>query len=83
MVGSPCPDRGQIVKAYVVLRAGFNGDASLTKTLQEFVKAEVAPYKYPRAIEYVAALPKTDTGKLQRFRLREVAAQANSAKLAS
>jgi 2-aminobenzoate-CoA ligase len=83
VVGAPCPERGQIVKAYVVLRAGFIGDASLTKTLQEFVKSEVAPYKYPRAIEYVTSLPKTDTGKLQRFRLREIAAQSASAKLAS
>jgi 2-aminobenzoate-CoA ligase len=47
------------------------------------VKAEVAPYKYPRAIEFVTGLPKTDTGKLQRFRLREIAAQSASAKLAS
>jgi 2-aminobenzoate-CoA ligase len=83
VVGAPCPDRGQIVKAYVVLRAGFSGDATLTKALQEFVKAEVAPYKYPRAIEFVAGLPKTDTGKLQRFRLREIASQSASAKLAS
>jgi 2-aminobenzoate-CoA ligase len=83
VVGAPCPDRGQIVKAYVVLRAGFAGDAAMTRTLQEFVKAEVAPYKYPRAIEYVTSLPKTDTGKLQRFRLRDVASQSASAKLAS
>jgi 2-aminobenzoate-CoA ligase len=83
VVGAPCPDRGQIVKAYVVLRAGFSGDATLTKALQEFVKAEVAPYKYPRAIEFVAGLPKTDTGKLQRFRLREIASQSADAKLAS
>jgi 2-aminobenzoate-CoA ligase len=83
VVGAPCPDRGQIVKAYVVLRAGFAGDTTMTKSLQEFVKAEVAPYKYPRAIEYVTSLPKTDTGKLQRFRLRETAAQTAGAKLAS
>jgi 2-aminobenzoate-CoA ligase len=83
VVGAPCPDRGQIVKAYIVLRAGFAGDATLIKALQEFVKAEVAPYKYPRAIEFVTGLPKTDTGKLQRFRLREIAAQSASAKLAS
>jgi len=83
VVGCPDSERGQIVKAYVVLRANFNSDAAMTKTLQEFVKAEVAPYKYPRAIEYVASLPKTDTGKLQRFRLREAAAQPTSEKLAS
>jgi 2-aminobenzoate-CoA ligase len=83
VVGCPDAERGQIVKAYVVLRAGHAGDAAMTKILQEFVKAEVAPYKYPRAVEYVTNLPKTDTGKLQRFRLREIAAQSASEKLAS
>jgi 2-aminobenzoate-CoA ligase len=83
VVGAPCPERGQIVKAYVVLKSGFSGDAAMTKALQEFVKAEVAPYKYPRAVEYVTSLPKTDTGKLQRFRLREAASAAVNAKLAS
>jgi len=83
VVGAPCPERGQIVKAYIVLRAGHTGDAVLTKALQDYVKAEVAPYKYPRAIEYVTTLPRTDTGKLQRFRLREVAAGNASTKLAS
>ncbi len=83
VVGCPDSERGQIVKAYVVLRSGFSGDAAMTKILQDFVKAEVAPYKYPRAVEYVASLPKTDTGKLQRFRLREAAAASASAKLAS
>ena len=53
-VGAPDAERGQIVKAYVVLKAGFSGDASLTRTLQDYVKATVAPYKYPRAIEYVS-----------------------------
>ena len=83
VVGCPDAERGQIVKAFVVLRGGFTGDAAMTKILQEFVKAEVAPYKYPRAVEYVTSLPKTDTGKLQRFRLRETAAQSASEKLAS
>ncbi|MBX3519819.1 MAG: benzoate-CoA ligase family protein [Xanthobacteraceae bacterium] len=83
VVGCPDAERGQIVKAYVVLRSGVAGDAALTKALQEFVKAEVAPYKYPRAIEFVTGLPKTDTGKLQRFRLREMASQSAGAKLAS
>jgi 2-aminobenzoate-CoA ligase len=55
----------------------------LTKALQDHVKAEIAPYKYPRAIEYVTSLPRTDTGKLQRFRLRETAAGQASTKLAS
>lgn len=73
VVGAPCPDRGQIVKAYIVLRESQSGDAALVKALQEHVKAAIAPYKYPRAIEFVAALPKTPTGKLQRFALRQIA----------
>lgn len=73
VVGAPCPERGQIVKAYVVLREGFAGEATLAKALQEHVKAGIAPYKYPRAIAFVAALPKTPTGKLQRFALRQIA----------
>ena len=73
VVGAPDEDRGHIVKAYIVLRAGHTGDAALTKTLQDFVKNAVAPYKYPRAIEYVSALPRTQTGKLQRFELRKIA----------
>jgi 2-aminobenzoate-CoA ligase len=83
VVGCPDEERGQIVKAYVVLRAGMSGDAAMTKTLQDHVKATVAPYKYPRAIEFVADLPKTQTGKLQRFELRRRAAEGVSRKLAS
>ncbi len=56
VVGAPDEERGQIVKAYVVLRPGHSGDAALTKALQDHVKATIAPYKYPRAIEYVTAL---------------------------
>ena len=74
VVGAPDPDRGRIVKAYVVLKPGVTGDAALVKTLQDYIKAELAPYKYPRAIEFVTALPRTETGKLQRFALRELAA---------
>ena len=73
VIGAPCPDRGQIVKAYIVLREGITGDAALAKALQEHVKASIAPYKYPRAIEFVPVLPKTATGKLQRFALRQMA----------
>jgi 2-aminobenzoate-CoA ligase len=73
VVGCPDEERGQIVKAYVVLRAGQTGDAALTKALQDYVKASVAPYKYPRAVEYVTSLPRTQTGKLQRFELRKIA----------
>jgi 2-aminobenzoate-CoA ligase len=79
VVGAPCPERGQIVKAYVLLREGFNGDAALAKLLQDHVKASIAPYKYPRAITFVTTLPKTATGKLQRFALRELARQEASA----
>jgi 2-aminobenzoate-CoA ligase len=83
VVGAPDEERGQIVKAYVVLRAGQSGDAAMTKLLQDHVKATVAPYKYPRAVEFVAELPKTQTGKLQRFELRRRAAEGASCKLAS
>ncbi|MET0444622.1 MAG: 2-aminobenzoate-CoA ligase, partial [Pseudorhodoplanes sp.] len=76
-------ERGHIVKAYVVLRSGHSGDAVLTKTLQDFVKNTVAPYKYPRAIEYVTALPRTQTGKLQRFELRKIASDSDASKMAS
>lgn len=75
VVGAPDDDRGQVVKAYVVLKPGYAAGEALTRELQEFVKDTVAPYKYPRLIEYRDALPRTETGKLQRFRLREEAAR--------
>jgi 2-aminobenzoate-CoA ligase len=71
VVGTPDEERGQIVKAFVVLREGHAGDAAMARTLQDFVKATIAPYKYPRALEFRTELPRTETGKLQRFRLRE------------
>jgi 2-aminobenzoate-CoA ligase len=83
VVGVPDEERGQIVKAYVVLRADHNGDAAMARTLQDYVKANIAPYKYPRAVEFVADLPKTQTGKLQRFELRRQAAEQAQRKLAS
>jgi 2-aminobenzoate-CoA ligase len=83
VVGAPDDERGQIVKAYVVLRPGYAGDQATTKVLQEYAKATIAPYKYPRAVEYVTALPRTQTGKLQRFELRRMAADGASRKLAS
>jgi 2-aminobenzoate-CoA ligase len=83
VVGAPDEERGQIVKAYVVLRPDNSGDGAMTKALQEYVKATIAPYKYPRAIEYVTALPRTQTGKLQRFELRRIANEATSHKMAS
>ncbi|MBN8979605.1 MAG: AMP-binding protein, partial [Rhizobiales bacterium] len=72
VIGVPDADRGQIVKAFVVLRPGHARDQAMVKTLQDFVKATVAPYKYPRAVQFMDALPRTQTGKLQRFRLHEM-----------
>jgi 2-aminobenzoate-CoA ligase len=74
VIGAPDPERGMVPKAFVVLAPGRAGDAAMVKALQEHVKAEIAPYKYPRSIEFRSALPKTHSGKLQRFRLREEAA---------
>jgi len=71
VVGVPDEARGQIVKAYVVLAGGAPGDDAKARELQDFVKERIAPYKYPRAIEFLPALPRTNTGKLQRFRLRD------------
>jgi 2-aminobenzoate-CoA ligase len=71
VIGVPDDDRGMIVKAVIVLRAGAVLGAEPEKTLQDFVKGQIAPYKYPRVIEFAEALPRTATGKLQRFRLRE------------
>ena len=74
VVGAPDPERGQVVKAYVVLRPGHAADPATTKLLQDWVKQQLAPYKYPRAVEFVDALPRTNTGKLQRYRLRDPSA---------
>jgi 2-aminobenzoate-CoA ligase len=71
VIGVADEERGQIVKAVVVLRPGHAGDAAMAKALQDFVKQTVAPYKYPRAVEFRDALPRTETGKLQRFKLRQ------------
>ena len=71
VIGKPDEKRTNIVKAFVVLRDGFAADEDTVKTLQDYVKNEIAPYKYPREIEFVGELPKTETGKLQRFRLRD------------
>ncbi len=70
VIGAPDEDRGQIVEAHVVLAEGRHGDPSLIKILQDHVKAVIAPYKYPRRIVFAETLPKTKTGKIQRFRLR-------------
>ena len=71
VVGIPDEERGQIVKAFVVLKPGYTANEQMVRTLQDFVKANIAPYKYPREVEFVASLPRTETGKLQRFKLRE------------
>jgi 2-aminobenzoate-CoA ligase len=71
VVGIPDESRGTVVKAYVVLAQGVAVHDDSARLLQEFVKQQIAPYKYPRVIEFVDALPRTSTGKLQRFRLRE------------
>jgi 2-aminobenzoate-CoA ligase len=74
VVGAPDPDRGQIVMAFIVTRAGYTAGPGLTRELQDWVKERLAPYKYPRAIRYIEALPRTENAKLQRFKLREWAA---------
>jgi 2-aminobenzoate-CoA ligase len=71
VVGLPDEERGQVVSAFIVLRQGHERGDALVKELQEWVKARIAPYKYPRRVTFVDALPRTQTGKLQRFRLRE------------
>lgn len=70
VIGAPDEARGHIVEAHVVLAPGHSGDALMVKTLQDHVKATIAPYKYPRSVRFIDALPKTQTGKIQRFRLR-------------
>ena len=71
VVGMPDEERGMVVKAFVVLKPGQTGDAVMVKALQNHVKAMLAPFKYPRQIEFLSKLPRTETGKLQRFKLRQ------------
>jgi 2-aminobenzoate-CoA ligase len=73
VVGVPDEERGQIVKAFIVLKPGYTPNDVMVKALQDYVKNSIAPYKYPRAIEFRESLPRTETGKLQRFRLRQSA----------
>jgi 2-aminobenzoate-CoA ligase len=75
VIGAPDPGRGMIVQAYVVLREGVAGDDAMVIALQDFAKKSIAPYKYPRVIEFVAELPKTISGKTQRYRLRQLAGE--------
>jgi 2-aminobenzoate-CoA ligase len=72
VVGMADEERGQIVQAFVVLKSGHAPDAALAKALQEHVKQTIAPFKYPRKLVFVDALPRTETGKLQRFKLRQI-----------
>jgi 2-aminobenzoate-CoA ligase len=71
VVGMPDEDRGQVVQAFVVLKPGHVGDEAMVQALQEHVKATIAPFKYPRKVVFLTALPRTETGKLQRFKLRQ------------
>jgi 2-aminobenzoate-CoA ligase len=71
VIGVADDERGQIVAAYIVLKAGIVPDVACAKRMQDHVKATIAPYKYPRAVNFIDALPKTATGKIQRFRLRQ------------
>ena len=73
VIGAPDEERGQIVEAYIVLANGADGDEETIRLLQAHVKAMIAPYKYPRSVRFVETLPKTQTGKIQRFRLRDAA----------
>ncbi len=76
VVGWPDEQRGQVVKAYVVLKLGYQKSAAMAEELQDHVKRTIAPYKYPRVIEFADELPRTGTGKLQRFKLRPPAPPA-------
>ncbi|MGI9357602.1 MAG: AMP-binding protein [Rhizobiaceae bacterium] len=70
VVAAPDLSRGQIVEAHIVLGDGFTGDDAMVKQLQDHVKSTIAPFKYPRSVVFINELPKTQTGKIQRFRLR-------------
>ena len=71
VIGAPDEERGMVVKAFVVLKPGNAANSAMTRALQDHVKATLAPFKYPRQIEFVGSLPRTETGKLQRFKLRQ------------
>jgi 2-aminobenzoate-CoA ligase len=79
VVGAPDDERGELVTAFVVVREGAEAGVALAAELQDFVKQKIAPYKYPRAIEFVASLPRSATGKVQHFVLRERASGSGQA----
>lgn len=79
VVGAPDDERGTVVRAYVVLNPGHAPDDATRRALQDHVKREIAPYKYPRSVQFVEALPRTETGKLQRYALRRRAAEDTAA----
>jgi acyl-coenzyme A synthetase/AMP-(fatty) acid ligase len=83
VVGSPDADRGNIVKAFVVLRPGYEPNAAMVRELQDHCKKVTAPYKYPRAIEFVTELPKTRSGKIRRVELRQAELRKKGATAAS
>jgi acetyl-CoA synthetase/medium-chain acyl-CoA synthetase len=83
VVGSPDADRGNIVKAFVVLRPGYEPSDALIKELQDHCKTVTAPYKYPRAIEFIGELPKTRSGKIRRVELRQAELRKKGATAAS
>jgi 2-aminobenzoate-CoA ligase len=74
VVAAPDPERGSIVCAFVVLRDGVAGDAAKAREIQDHVKGQLAPYKYPRDVRFTAALPRNTSGKVQHFKLREIIA---------
>jgi 2-aminobenzoate-CoA ligase len=78
VVGAADAERGQVVMAFVVLKLGLTGTPELEKEIQEFVKQTIAPFKYPRRVEFCTSLPRTETGKLQRFKLRQQASAFNT-----
>jgi 2-aminobenzoate-CoA ligase len=78
VIGLPDEERGMVVKAFVVLKSGHAGDEAMVKALQDHVKATIAPYKYPRQVQFMSALPRTETGKLQRFKLRQLNPSAST-----
>jgi 2-aminobenzoate-CoA ligase len=80
VVGASDIERGQVVMAFVVLKQGYTGSIAMEKELQEFVKQTIAPFKYPRRVVFCDAMPRTETGKLQRFKLRQQAMAFNADK---